>query len=157
MEVGGGVSRAEELRYLVLAAQREGNRQLAARLRPLGLTTAQAEVLSLLNERRVLTLSGLGELLVCESGTNPSRLVDRLVTQGLVGRARSATDGREVLLQLTSTGRRAAAQVSSIEGELYASLDALATRHDVDAALALLRDFIGDLPSGHAVARRFPR
>jgi MarR family transcriptional regulator, organic hydroperoxide resistance regulator len=55
----------------------------------------------------VLTLSGLGELLVCESGTNPSRLVDRLVIQGLVERTRSATDGREVLLQLTSTGRGA--------------------------------------------------
>jgi MarR family transcriptional regulator, organic hydroperoxide resistance regulator len=157
MEVGGGVSQAEQLRYLVLAAQREGNRLLAARLRPLGLTPAQAEVLSVLDERKVLTLSGLGELLVCESGTNPSRLVDRLVTQGLVERARSATDGREVLLQLTSTGRRAAAQVASIEGELYASLEVLATRHDVDATIALLRDFIGDLPSGHAVARRFPR
>jgi MarR family transcriptional regulator, organic hydroperoxide resistance regulator len=158
MEAGEcGVSKAEELRYLVLAAQREGNRMLGARLRPLGLTPAQAEVLSLLNERKVLTVSGLGELLVCESGTNPSRLVDRLVTQGLVERARSATDGREVLLQLTSTGRRAAAQVAAIEGELYASLEALATRHDVDDTLALLRDFIADLPSGQAFARRFPR
>jgi MarR family transcriptional regulator, organic hydroperoxide resistance regulator len=151
------VSQAEELRYLVLAAQREGNRLLAARLRPLGLTPAQAEVLSLLNERKVLTLSGLGELLVCESGTNPSRLVDRLVTQGLVERTRSATDGREVLLQLTNTGRRAAAQTAAIERELHASLEALATRHDLDATLALLRDFIGDLPSGQALARRFPR
>jgi MarR family transcriptional regulator, organic hydroperoxide resistance regulator len=151
------VSQAEELRYLVLAAQREGNRLLGARLRPLGLTTAQAEVLSLLSERKVLTLSGLGELLVCESGTNPSRLVDRLVTQGLVERSRSAADGREVLLQLTSTGRRVAAQAAAIEGELYASLEALAARHDVDATLALLRDFVGDLPSGQAVARRFPR
>jgi MarR family transcriptional regulator, organic hydroperoxide resistance regulator len=155
MEAGGGVSRAEQLRYLVLAAQREGNRLLAARLRPLGLTPAQAEVVSVLAERKVLTLSGLGELLVCESGTNPSRLVDRLVTQGLVERARSTTDGREVLLQLTSAGRRAAAQVASIEGQLYASLELLATRHDVDATIALLRDFVGDLPSGEAVARRF--
>ena len=157
MELGDGVNRAAELRYLVLAAQREGNRLLTARLRPLGLTTAQAEVLSLLNERRVLTLSGLGELLVCESGTNPSRLVDRLVTRGLVERTRSATDGREVLLQLTNSGRRTAAQVDTIEGEFYALLEVLATRHDVDATLALLRDFIGDLPSGQAVARRFPR
>jgi MarR family transcriptional regulator, organic hydroperoxide resistance regulator len=151
------MSQAEELRYLVLAAQREGNRMLAARLRPLGLTPAQAEVLSLLNDRKVLTLSGLGELLVCESGTNPSRLVDRLVTQGLIERRRSATDGREVLLQLTTTGRRAAARAGSIEGELHSSLELLATRHDVDATLALLRDFVGDLPSGQAVARRFPR
>jgi MarR family transcriptional regulator, organic hydroperoxide resistance regulator len=150
------VSRAEELRYLVLAAQREGNRLLTALLRPLGLTTAQAEVISLLSDRKVLTLGGLGELLVCESGTNPSRLVDRLVTQGLVERIRSTTDGREVLLQLTNTGRRAAGQVAVVEGELYASLEVLAARHDVEATLALLHEFIRDLPSGQAVARRFP-
>jgi hypothetical protein len=36
---------AEELRYLVLAAELEGKRQLARQLRPLGLTPAQAEVL----------------------------------------------------------------------------------------------------------------
>jgi hypothetical protein len=35
-------------------------------------------------------------------------------------------------------------------------VEVLATRHDVDATLALLRDFIRDLPSGQAVARRFP-
>ena len=150
------MSQAEELRYLVLAAQREGNRLLTALLRPLGLTTAQAEVLSLLGDHKVLTLSGLGELLVCESGTNPSRLVDRLVTQGLVERIRSPTDGREVLLQLTNTGRWAAGQAAVIEGELYASLEVLAARHDVEATLALLREFIRDLPSGQAVARRFP-
>ncbi|NUT49000.1 MAG: MarR family transcriptional regulator [Saccharothrix sp.] len=151
------MSRAEELRYLVLAAQREGNRLLGARLRPLNLTPAQAEVLVLLNERKVLTLNGLGELLVCESGTNPSRLVGRLVTQGLVERTRSTTDGREVLLQLTSTGRRVAAQAAAAEEELHELLEVLATRHDVDATLSLLRDLIGNLPSGQAVARRFPR
>ena len=79
---------AEELRYLILAAQREGNRAFARRLRPLGLTPSQAEVLRLLDERQPLSLTGLGELLVCESGTNPSRLVDRLVTTGLVRRRR---------------------------------------------------------------------
>jgi DNA-binding MarR family transcriptional regulator len=150
------VSQAEELRYLVLAAQREGNRLLAARLRPLGLTPAQAEVLVLLNERKVLTLGGLGELLVCESGTNPSRLVSRLVDQGLVERNRSVTDGREVLLQLTSAGRRLAAQAIVIEDELHAWLETLAARHDMDATLGLLRDLVGDMPSGQAVARRFP-
>ena len=33
---------AERFRYLVLAVQREGNRQLIAELRPLGVTPAQA-------------------------------------------------------------------------------------------------------------------
>ena len=38
----------EELRFLILAAQREGNRMLSHALRPLGITPAQAEVLRLL-------------------------------------------------------------------------------------------------------------
>ncbi|MGH3837690.1 MAG: MarR family transcriptional regulator [Pseudonocardiaceae bacterium] len=83
---------AEELRYLILAIQREGNRVLAADLRPLGLTPSQAEVLRVLADFQPLTLTGLGELLVCEHGTNPSRLVDRLVSAGLVWRETQADD-----------------------------------------------------------------
>ncbi|GHO54498.1 hypothetical protein KSB_29730 [Ktedonobacter robiniae] len=39
---------AEELRYLILAAQREGERILTEVLRPLDLTPSQAEVLHVL-------------------------------------------------------------------------------------------------------------
>src|SRR3954451_20095746 len=74
----------EELRYLVLAIQREGNRLLAAELRPLGITPSQAEVLRVLRDHGPLTLNALGGLLVCETGNSPSRLVDCLVAQGLV-------------------------------------------------------------------------
>ena len=45
------MSPVEELRYLILAVQREGNRRLAQALRPHGVTPAQAEVLRLLQER----------------------------------------------------------------------------------------------------------
>src|SRR5687767_13058071 len=82
----------EELRYLILAIQREGNRILAADLKALGLTPSQAEVLRVLREFQPLTLTGLGELLVCETGTSPSRLVDRLVAQGLVQRQADTGD-----------------------------------------------------------------
>ena len=44
------VDSAEELRYLILAAQREGARALAELLRPAGLTAAQAEVLAVLDD-----------------------------------------------------------------------------------------------------------
>jgi len=151
------MSRAEELRYLVLAAQREGNRALAAGLRPLGLSPSQAEVLHVLAEHKVLTLSGLGALLICESGTNPSRLVDRLVTQGLVERTRSETDGREVLLQLTPDGRKAAGAVAKVESHLHAEIDRRSTGQDREATIAFLRAFVAGLPAGDAVARRFPR
>src|SRR5512132_4399231 len=77
---------AEELRYLVLAIQREGNRLLAAELKPLGITPSQAEVLRVLRDHGPLTLNALGGLLVCETGNSPSRLVDRLVARGLIQR-----------------------------------------------------------------------
>ena len=66
---------AELIRYLVLAAQREGNRRLTRELRAIGLTPSQSEVMRILGDHAPLSLTGLGELLVCESGTQPSRLV----------------------------------------------------------------------------------
>src|SRR3954454_11517521 len=92
---------AEELRYLILAMQREGNRLLAAGLRGLDLTPSQAETLRVLTDHQPLTLSGLGELLVCESGDTPSRLVDRLVKNGLIRREVDPGDRRQVHLTLT--------------------------------------------------------
>ena len=68
----------EELRYLILAAQREGNRLFADVLRPLHLTPSQAEVLRVLQDHEPLSLIALGDLLVCETGS-PSRLVQGLV------------------------------------------------------------------------------
>ena len=49
------MNEAEELRYLVLAAQREGNRMLAKGLHPLGLTPSQAEVLRVLQDHQPLS------------------------------------------------------------------------------------------------------
>lgn len=147
-------ARLEQLRFLILAAQREGNRRLAADLRPFGVTPAQAEAVRLLDDRAPLTLSGLGELLVCESGTNPSRLVDRLVTAGLVDRAESAHDRRQVELTLTADGRRLAREIVRIEDALYRDLGKAAAGQDVDAALDLLRALVEGQPSGEAVALR---
>ena len=65
---------AEEIRYLFLAVQREGNRYFAERLSRLALTPAQAEVLRVLQDHQPLSLLGLGELLVCES-RSPSRRI----------------------------------------------------------------------------------
>ena len=64
--------RAEQIRYLILAAQREGNRQLSAALAQLGLTPAQSEALRILEDHGPLALKQLGDMLVCDTGTSPS-------------------------------------------------------------------------------------
>ena len=149
---------AEKLRYLALAAQREGNRSLAAALRPLGLTPAQSEVLRLLGDHAPLTLTGLGELLVCESGTTPSRLVDRTVELGLVDRATpDAGDRRQVILQLTAKGRELESAVRGIEAAMYAELDDLGTREELATVIAALERVVAGHPSGDAIAARIAR
>jgi MarR family transcriptional regulator, organic hydroperoxide resistance regulator len=145
---------AEELRYLILAAQREGNRLLGQALRPLGITSSQAEVIRILQDRGSLTLNGLGDLLVCESGNSPSRLVDRLASAGLVNRQVSAHDRRHIELSLTEEGLRLARLIIEIEEDLYRSIDAAAEGHDLDEITGFLRDFVTGLPAGQALARR---
>ena len=148
---------AEELRYLVLAAQREGNRLLAQSLRPLDLTPSQAEVLRILEDHGPLTLSALGDLLVCEIGNNPSRLVDRLVSKGAVDRRHSQEDLREVELMLSTVGKQLAQQVQQIEDVINLRIDDALGGQNVEATLNLLRRFVADLPAGKALTRRIGR
>src|SRR3984893_163379 len=108
----------EELRYLILAAQREGNRLFADALYPLHLTPSQAEVLRVLQDHEPLSLIALGDLLVCETGS-PSRLVQGLVEAGLVERVPSSTDKRMVTLSLTSPGKEMAVNVAEVEAQFY--------------------------------------
>ncbi|GII56624.1 MarR family transcriptional regulator [Planotetraspora thailandica] len=145
---------AEELRYLILAAQREGNRLLLQALRPLGITPSQAEVIRVLQDHQPLALNSLGDLLVCETGNSPSRLVDRLTSAGLVNRQISAHDRRHVELTLTEEGRHLAGQIATIEDDLYRSIDAAVEGRDTDQITGFLRAFVADMPAGQALARR---
>ena len=80
------MSPEEELRFLILGAQREGNRLLTELLSPLGVTPSQSEVISCLSAGGEMSLNRLGKLLVCETGS-PSRLVDTLVGRKIVERS----------------------------------------------------------------------
>lgn len=150
-----GMDPVEELRYLVLAVQRDGNRALAALLRPLGVTPAQAEVIGVLAAAgRPLTVSEVGELLVCEPGS-PSRLVASLVAAGLVARAAHARDGRATALALTDAGKRLAKRIRTAEERFHEDLGAhLGSRRDVEGALRALRRLAGDGASATALERR---
>jgi MarR family transcriptional regulator, organic hydroperoxide resistance regulator len=145
---------AEELRYAILALQREGNRTLIAALGPLGVTPAQAEVIRVLDQYQPLTLGALGELLICETGTGPSRLVDRLVTQGAVQREVGASDRRSVSLQLTPSGRELSEAIARVESALYESIDAATAGQPVEELLALARRMLTGSAAGAALARR---
>ena len=144
----------EELRYLVLGAQREGARTLAELLRPAGLTAAQAEVIAVLRDAgRPLTLRELGERLVCETGS-PSRLVASVVAAGLIERSERAGDRRAVELSLTSAGAGAAGEVAEAERRLYDWLGGALSDREIAALVRALRKLVDGRPAGDAVARR---
>jgi DNA-binding MarR family transcriptional regulator len=92
--------------------------------------------------------------LVCESGRNPSRLVDRLVGGGLVERVVAAEDRRRVTVSLTSTGREMEAAVRTVEKRLYLDLDTAAAGLDLGPALKILRALSARQPAGNALERR---
>ncbi|HEY1672246.1 MAG TPA: MarR family transcriptional regulator [Streptosporangiaceae bacterium] len=145
---------AEQLRYLILATQREGNRQLSAMLSEIGVTPAQSEALRIIADHGPLALGALGDMLVCDTGTSPSRIVDRLVAAGLVQRTPSEHDRRQVRLTLTPLGRDKANRVAEIENQLYDLLDRASEGTDIDAFIAFLHAFTRQAPAGLALANR---
>jgi MarR family transcriptional regulator, organic hydroperoxide resistance regulator len=152
------MEQVEEIRYLFLAVQREGNRFFAERLATLALTPSQAEVLRVLQDHQPLSLMGLGELLVCETGS-PSRLVNGLVEAGFVERTTVPTDRRMVTLALTEKGQAMAEQVQAIEAEMNQVIQGVLETASgaVPEMMALLWKFIAGRPAGDALARRTGR
>lgn len=147
-------TRQHELRYLILAAQREGNRMLAAALREFDLTPAQAEVLDVLAGREPITLAALGRLLVCEAGS-PSRLVDTLVRRGLLTRDPAADDRRTVLISLTTQGKALAGQFGAAASPVTALIAERLCPEEIDTLVALLHQLMRDTPGGDAIRQRF--
>ncbi|ALJ18937.1 MarR family winged helix-turn-helix transcriptional regulator [Microbacterium sp. No. 7] len=147
---------AQELRYAILAAQREGNRQLALALAPLEVTPSQAEVILVLGEYGPTTLKGLGGLLVCETGS-PSRLVDSLVKRDLVDRIDNPMDRRQILLQLTKEGRRLRPQIEAAEAAIDQSLRDAFGDELLRDIVQRMRAFLVGSNAGAALARRFNR
>jgi DNA-binding MarR family transcriptional regulator len=143
----------EEFRFLILGAQREGNRLLAQHLAPLGLTPSQGEVLRCLADAGPLSLIALGGLLVCETGS-PSRLVNTLVEKQFVAREDNPADRRQVTLKLTAQGRRLASKVSKVEAGLHAWIGQRMDAGALDATTAHMRRFLSGTSAGEAIARR---
>jgi DNA-binding MarR family transcriptional regulator len=144
----------EELRYLVLGAQREGARALAELLRPVGLTAAQAEVIAVLRDaERPLTVREIGERLVCEGGS-PSRLVASVVDAGLIERGERPGDRRAVELSLTRKGKAAAEQVTEAERLLYDRLAGPLAERELAAVVRALRKLVDGGAAGDAIALR---
>lgn len=136
-----------EVRYLILALQREGNRQLLKALSPVGITPSQAEVISILARRGDMSLNALGQQLVCESGESPSRLVERLVSKGLVMKTKSKDDRRAVSLTLSPQGQLAfTTSVKPIDVAMEGQIRSALSEKDLRQLHILLSKFAEAIP-----------
>lgn len=96
------------------------------RLRSVGLSAAQAQILTMLADREGMTQKEIGARLYVTKG-NVSGLIDRLERAGFVERRARAGDKRAHALYLTETGRARAA-------------------HAIAAERTFIRDTLGLLP-----------
>ena len=146
-DVSDAIDFAYELKALVPSL----NAALTEVFHPIGLSCVQADALMALEERQPVTLSGLAQYLVAESG-HPSRLISRLEAMGLVRRESSPHDGRASVLTLTDEGAAKAAAARRARAPLAQEL---ASRHGealrrITAELRMLRaelDGLGDSSS----------
>jgi MarR family transcriptional regulator, organic hydroperoxide resistance regulator len=125
----------------------------AAAVKPLGLTPAWAETISVLDEREPLTIRELGLLLVCE-GDHPSRLVNRMVSAGLLATEPSPDDDRARWIKLTPAARALLPKLREIEGQLHTAIETTVSSTDLEACRAALGSFVDGLPAGAALERR---
>jgi DNA-binding MarR family transcriptional regulator len=142
-----------ELGLLIKAGQRDFERRANEAMRPLGLTGAQADALTVIRQAGPLSLRELGELLIAEAG-HPSRLVDRLVDAGLVARTPAEDDRRRIVLELTQKGRRVEKRVEAAHDEVIELGRMRIGDRDLEPLLQMLRELAQPSPYGRLVTRR---
>lgn len=106
----------EELRYLIKATDKEGELHYAKMLKKYEITPSQYEILKILTFKDGLSISQIGDLLIC-GADNPSRLVERLILKELIVKKKNVVDTRVLNIYITSKGRRLFEKASTIENE----------------------------------------
>ena len=104
---------SDSLGYQLVSLVLQMRREVDARMVEHSLTNAQWRPLWMIKSGRAKSVHELS----CGLGTDAgamTRMVDRLVSKGLVQRERSDTDRRVVHLVLTAAGEEAVAQVPSV-------------------------------------------
>jgi DNA-binding MarR family transcriptional regulator len=142
-----------EFALAIKAGQRFFERMANEAMRPLGVTGAQADALTVIGQAGPLSLKELGDLLIAEAG-HPSRMVDRLVEAGLVERKAASEDRRRVVLQLTADGRRLERKVEARRAEVLDAGRQLLGSLDIEEVMPLVRQLLAVTPYSDLIERR---
>jgi DNA-binding MarR family transcriptional regulator len=141
-------------RWLRLQSRMEG--MVAERLKALGLSVPQCDVLTTLTEREGISQQELAERLYVTKG-NISGLIDRLAAAGLVERRSIAGDRRSHAIYLTAEGRGLAHQGIAIQRDFVAQTIgklSAAQVSDFESLLIATRDHLRSLTGPSPRARR---
>jgi len=101
----GNYSMRNSVGYLMRICTNRLLPQMEALFQDQELTFSQWTTLVALHDGRVSTAGDLAHN-ICHDAGSLTRLIDQMVTRGLVARSRSETDRRVVTLALTSPGRK---------------------------------------------------
>ncbi|HUZ67654.1 MAG TPA: MarR family transcriptional regulator [Beijerinckiaceae bacterium] len=110
---------AERVWFRLLRLQTRLDLAVSARLKALGLSIPQCDVLTTLTEREGVSQQELAKRLYVTKG-NISGLLDRLATSGLVERRSIPSDRRSHAIFLTAAGRVLAQQGIAIQNRFVA-------------------------------------
>lgn len=127
----------QQLCFALYSAGLAMNKVYRALLTRLRLTYPQYLVMLVLWERDALTVSEIGERLFLDSATL-TPLLKRLESAGLLDRARSTQDERQVIVTLTTEGRSLKKQAASIPGNVFC-----ATGCEIDDMVTLKNQLTG--------------
>ncbi len=92
------------LLYLLAAASHSLSAKFHTLVKQQGISVNEWRVLACLADRPGLMLTELADFVLFEQ-SHLSKVIDRMVAQGLVERARADDDRRKVLIQISQTGR----------------------------------------------------
>ena len=133
------------------------------RVRRLGLSMAQINILYTLQRCGEMPMSRLAEMLNV-SLSNATGLIDRIEERGLVERTRVPEDRRVVVIRVTPAGERMLGEIDALSDDLLRSIFGRLDRSELSAvgqAFASLREAVtttaGGLSDRHAPSIPAPR
>lgn len=126
------------LSYTLAAAHRRVNTSLAARLKKHGIQIEAWRILETLDAGPRLTMTELAEIVLMNPPTL-TKLVDRMVSDGLVHRQVARNDHRQINVLPTALGRKRMLQIREEIQDQDASLLGQLGQAEKDQLIALLR------------------
>jgi len=139
--------------HLMLIIDRYRDARVEELLRPLNMTLDGHRAMRIIENRGACTMGELADYAIIDR-TTLTRLVDNLVSQGLVARSKPPGDRRKVVLTLTEAGSDAHAQARRAIIKENAVLTADLPEADVRIAVRLQQSLVKRLVADDDIARR---